>query len=1067
MRSSLRYTFVALVVCIVSISCGGSGPNTGRENALPDPQSHLDTPALGIPSLANLPEPTRELSIIGPGWFEIGLADSSQLLVASSAASAGGNVVLDGASGLAYAVFGVWGFDGDNGPTSARIAVESIAGEYWVAFSDYLAGRWQYTGPFTASAEVEIPHVDAYTSPSAFISEKGYCYVAILAPQGSTLTVDELELGVHGGEHSPYPPKFLKLSLVGTADAVQLHWGHSGSAIDPDFDGYIVERAPLTYGQYARLTPEPISADYYLDDTVASSTVYRYRVAAVDVSGNQSLWIPLVGMASPSGDLDPVAVLDLPRGPLYGPVGVSFDMSGSYHSGGETIDTYALDFGFGMPPYIGPSDTVMRTMQPGCYTIQCTVTSLSGDSTTTRMLRVYPTWQDNPVTIAEPDPLWPRSMQFRAATDPANGEAVFFWYDTVALGLVAWRQGQAPLRLPIYESPVLALGEPMLFEGCVMLPVRAGTNAFLACLDETGFEWAGPRANLAVGDSVATTIALTGEPGVVYLEEFAGDYKIRLAYGLSQPTTLINPVDATTIFDAVYSAMANTIYVAYTKGADTYCVSLPLDGSPPSVEVVTDKVAEYIDVEADPISGYPAVTWHYINQQHFRQQETPSTWGPDVLVNGAVHNRLHADLVITDNGTFCANAEDSGALGLHEFDGVSWSQRNSVDYSGTFSGTGIAIAPLAGGNFALADIADDAVGHFGIWNQGGTYTHQSILGKSEYIGMDLHGAGGSPDLHAVWVSGEGIEHFTSPDGVAWSEKAALPVAMSPEIAADSTGEVFLSYVSAGTGWLDLWDGAAWVNLDSHTASAGTQPVLSPQPFRDRVYWLVSDDDAVPPEVHSRWWQADGTNMGYTPDVVHSPVWCGVINHRDQGKHFVLASTLSIVNSNLGFYAVSSGILDEVCEVRSDYMGSGLVSGRLMDTSSFSPRATTYMKDVYWFAQGPEYAPVRIVHWGMDPIDITSLEYSLDDSWAYVQTREQRRSISAGYAWGGSAVALIASYDGQDAWFEWDNFGDWENLPVPSSLESMSLPELIVGRDGRWHIVYRHLFSGQILCLSTL
>ena len=83
------------------------------------------------------------------------------------------------------------------------------------------------------------------------------------------------------------------------------------------------------------------------------------------------------------------------------------------------------------------------------------------------------------------------------------------------------------------------------------------------------------------------------------------------------------------------------------------------------------------------------------------------------------------------------------------------------------------------------------------------------------------------------------------------------------------------------------------------------------------------------------------------------------------------------------------------------------------------------------------------------------------------SRENRRSVSAGYAWGGSAVGLIASYDGEDVWFEWDNFGDWEDLPVPTGLEHASQPELIVGRDGRWHIVYRHLFTGQIHCLSSL
>ena len=119
------------------------------------------------------------------------------------------------------------------------------------------------------------------------------------------------------------------------------------------------------------------------------------------------------------------------------------------------------------------------------------------------------------------------------------------------------------------------------------------------------------------------------------------------------------------------------------------------------------------------------------------------------------------------------------------------------------------------------------------------------------------------------------------------------------------------------------------------------------------------------------------------------------------------------------------------------------------------------------AQGPDAAPVRIVCWGEHPQEITSLAYAAYQPYTYVYTNEERRTVSAGYSWGGGAVGLISSYDGQHVWFEWDNFGDWEDLPLPGGLEHMCLPELIVGFDGRWHIVYRHLFTGEVLCLSTL
>jgi len=37
---------------------------------------------------------------------------------------------------------------------------------------------------------------------------------------------------------------------------------------------------------------------------------------------------------------------------------------------------------------------------------------------------------------------------------------------------------------------------------------------------------------------------------------------------------------------------------------------------------------------------------------------------------------------------------------------------------------------------------------------------------------------------------------------------------------------------------------------------------------------------------------------------------------------------------------------------------------------------------------------------------------------------------------------------------------------PAELEYMSMPELIVGRDGRWHIVYKNYLTDQIMCRST-
>jgi hypothetical protein len=126
----------------------------------------------------------------GPGWFPLALSD--RLLEANATDGPGGVLELNGASGLAYAAFGVRGFDGDNGPTSAVIDVESASGEFFIAFSDYQNGRWVHTGPFTGSVEAEIPNTGDYVSPAAFVSEFNTCYVAVIVPAGSALTVQRI-----------------------------------------------------------------------------------------------------------------------------------------------------------------------------------------------------------------------------------------------------------------------------------------------------------------------------------------------------------------------------------------------------------------------------------------------------------------------------------------------------------------------------------------------------------------------------------------------------------------------------------------------------------------------------------------------------------------------------------------------------------------------------------------------------------------------------------------------------------------------------------------------------------
>ena len=79
----------------------------------------------------------------------------------------------------------------------------------------------------------------------------------------------------------------------------------------------------------------------------------------------------------------------------------------------------------------------------------------------------------------------------------------------------------------------------------------------------------------------------------------------------------------------------------------------------------------------------------------------------------------------------------------------------------------------------------------------------------------------------------------------------------------------------------------------------------------------------------------------------------------------------------------------------------------------------------------------------------------------------RRTVSTCMAYGVTAVTLLASIDGKDAYFEWSNYGEWEKLSLPPNMRKMGGPELLIGRDGRWHIIYKNYETDQIFCRSTL
>ena len=83
-----------------------------------------------------------------------------------------------------------------------------------------------------------------------------------------------------------------------------------------------------------------------------------------------------------------------------------------------------------------------------------------------------------------------------------------------------------------------------------------------------------------------------------------------------------------------------------------------------------------------------------------------------------------------------------------------------------------------------------------------------------------------------------------------------------------------------------------------------------------------------------------------------------------------------------------------------------------------------------------------------------------------------RTVSMASAWGGTGLAIDCDTLGSAPIFAWSDYGDWERLDMPPGLDFgsggyFSKPELIVGDDGRWHIVYHDYLTDTIMVRSTI
>ena len=113
----------------------------------------------------------------------------------------------------------------------------------------------------------------------------GRRYIYALTAIGTRAPLSESALSAereidYQDRFAPLPPA--ELSALGSVGEVRLVWPASP---DADVAGYVIERADPD-ADFHRVNAEPVAGLEFTDRGLASGFTFRYRVAAIDKSGN-------------------------------------------------------------------------------------------------------------------------------------------------------------------------------------------------------------------------------------------------------------------------------------------------------------------------------------------------------------------------------------------------------------------------------------------------------------------------------------------------------------------------------------------------------------------------------------------------------------------------------------------------------------------------------------------------------------------------------------------------------------------------------------------------------------
>ncbi|MCB1217454.1 fibronectin type III domain-containing protein [bacterium] len=1013
----------------------------------------------GLPSPSSLQsDEIRGASIAGPGWQPLDLSAPPSAGLSANAVSGGGAIEFSSLSGLAWQVFSLGDFSNDFRPTSVAVDVVENDVPYFIAHADFITDRWVVDGPFMGDRTHEYATVDDHSDPAALVSPFGLHYIAIIVPQANFLQLDGLSVGILGGDEAPLP--VIEYQQNGSTDAIYLQWLDSPSVLDADFDGYIVQRSPFLSLDWTDLNVQTQRSRTFVDKNVTPGTVYRYRVNTYDISGNVGYGLPLPLMTTPLANTPPVASLEVARGPHFGPVQLRFDMSGSFDPDGDPITSYVFGFGPGIEPVSQSSPVLDITLQPGNYIVQGACDTGLGSGSDYVPLIVYPQWEENPRLIEAGNEDIQR-VYFPWTVTEADGSATTtFHFDGLIPGVAAITIDDQGVVSRSFSSAVTD-DFPILSE-----PVPYGDGwAFCTVGGETALihVWDGQQLQTLQEfvfrvDGGSCQLATDGADGLYFIyfrQDGPSDWAMvwRDLFS-SVETDLLTSLTAPVDYDVDWNPQAGAFDAVYVNGEVRWTRFLP--GTPIAAAAVSADVPASIEMDIDPLTGLPALVYYVPDKVfHSRLNNDLATWtAPEAVdttsVQGPNPQLLHAD----GKAYIAIRLVSSGKVEVLENDGSGWSSWNVLDDDNLNDFVNLAKLPGEDGLRILTQHNDRSTRIFSIRSDDSQELFTKIAGIWG-AGFELSAASSATDMHIMQRTDSGMIHLSSADGLSWTGEA-LPAGVPSRfvLGGAADGALRLAWTNGTDMHLDQWNGSAFVSLGGGSTPAGRRPLLSDEgPYRNAWEDLGGANFSI--------------NQSFTGTISHSmagmPIWDGsLLGSSIVSNPLVFYGGSDFEDADIGFADIVTNKVEHVVNVNGGVMSFSWLRGRGMRGASYTDLQLLVDVGVWHVCDGPDFRPLRVIRRPDGDFEYAELPGFSNLDFGFP---DLRRSCSARQTWGGAFVGLTAANLLSEHHFEWSRFGEFEELPLPQAA-GMSMPELLIGPDGRWHIIYRDYLTDDLMMFST-